>query len=79
MLQKKVGIVGKVVEQLGIVRISGTATYVFDWNEAPANSIELELPELGSQLVHLMKLYKLAKTPLECFKLFLSLHWSAYL
>ena len=79
MLQKKVGIVGKVVQQLGIVRISGTATYVFDWTEAPANSIEPELPELGSQLVHLMKLYKLAKTPLECFQLFLSLHWSAYL
>ena len=51
MLQKKVGIVGKVVQQLGIVRISGTATYVFDWTEAPANSIEPELPELGSQLV----------------------------
>ena len=79
MLQKNVGIVGKVVEQLDIVRINGTATYVFDWIEAPANSIELEPPELGSQLVHLMKLYKLTKAPLECFQLLLSLHWSAYL
>ena len=82
-LQKKVGIVGKVVsaanrhDKTG-KDDSGPAPFVFNWAEAPANSIEPDLPEFRKPTGPSNEA-KLAKTPLECFQLFLSLHWSAYL
>ena len=60
-LQKKMGFVGKVVQQLGIVLISGTALFVFNLAEAPANSIDPELPEFREP-TGLSSEAKLAKT-----------------
>ena len=52
---------------------SGPAPFVFDWAEAPANSIEPDLPEFREPTgpSNEAKLAKtLTKTPLECFQLF---------
>ena len=49
--------------------ISDTAPFVFNWTEAPANSIEPELPEFREPTGPSSEA-KLAKTPLECFQLF---------
>ncbi len=48
---------------------SGPAPFVFDWAEAPANSIEPDLPEFRKPTGPSNEA-KLAKTPLECFQLF---------
>ena len=77
MLQK-VGIVGKVVQQLGMGSTHGTAPFVCDGLRHQPTALSLNCQSLGSQLVHLVKL-NLSKHPLSASNCLLFLYWSAYL
>ena len=57
---------------------SGPAPFVFNWAEAPAKSIEPDLPEFKEPTGPSSEA-KLAKHPLSASNCFLPLHWSTYL